>query len=113
MMKFLDNIKDKFTSTTAKIFLSSKFERYGKMLDLNIDSTGKNIHLKLQLKGEDVPITIKIIDYHIVEEEDKVFIQIKRVESSKEWVSLIAEDLLIGKKIELPKQIRNTLKMFL
>ena len=113
MMKFLDNIKDKFTSTTAKFFLSSKFERYGKMLDLNIDSTGKNIHLKLQLKGEDVPITIKIIGYNIVEEEDKVFIQIKRVESSKEWVSLIAEDLLIGKKIELPKQIRNTLKMFL
>jgi hypothetical protein len=112
-MKFLDNIKDKLTSITAKFFLSSKFERYGKMLDLNIDSFGKNIHLKLQLKGEDVPITIKIIDYHIVEEEDKVFIQIKRVESSKEWVSLIAEDLLIGKKIELPKQIRNTLKMFL
>jgi len=112
-MKFLDNIKNKFTSITAKFFLNSKFERYGKMLNLNIDSTGKNIHLKLQLKGEDVPITIKIIGYNIVEEEDKVFIQIKRVESSKEWVSLIAEDLLIGKKIELPKQIRNTLKMLL
>lgn len=112
-MKFLINLKDKVTSATARIFLSSKFERYGKMLDLNIDSDGKSIDIKMQLKGEDEPVIIKIVNYHLTEENDKAFIQIQKVESSKEWIKLLADDLLTGKKIELPSQIRNTLKMLL
>lgn len=113
MFNFLNSLKDRGISKAAKVFIQGKVERYGDMIELKIDSRKKRIELMLQLKGEDSPISVEVSEYLFMENEGTFYIQIGKLNSSKEWLNLLAEDFVVGKKIELPSQFKNTLKMFL
>ncbi len=113
MFNFLHSLKDKGISKAAKVFIQGKVERYGDMIDLKIDSREKRIELIIKLKGEDTPISIEVSEYLLMENEGKFYVQIGKLNASKEWLNLLAEDFVEGKNIEIPSQFKNTFKMFL
>lgn len=108
-MAFFTNIKDKMTSFAGSIILKKKIERYGTMLDFRIDSEKKKIFLKISLKGEIQPLDIIVENYMLTKQGDEEVIIIENVSISKEWMNLLAADLLKRKEFALPKGIAATI----
>ena len=106
-------IKDKVASFSIETFLKFTFNRYGEMLDLNIDSENKNIFMKVELKGEPEPITISLKNYSFTKENDLTKIQFEKIEISKEWMDIVAKDFFIDKKIPIPLKYSGIIKMLL
>jgi hypothetical protein len=112
-MSVFTNIKDKISSAAGSSILKKKIERYGKMIDLKIDSEKKNIFIQLSLKGETEPLEIMVNEYHLEKQGNDEYIIIEDVTISKEWMNLLASDLLKQKEFRLPGGIVTALAKML
>lgn len=83
------------------------------MMDFQIDTTNKNITLKVLLDGEKETLDIYIKGYEIVKHADKNFIKIKELTTSKKWMNTIAKEFVIDKEIEIPERYVNLLSIVL
>ena len=71
------------------------------MLELSIDNKNKRIHAVVELKGEEKPIAIDVQYELIIEKEiDQVLIKAHHISISKEWMDLIAQEV-IGKEFSI------------
>jgi hypothetical protein len=109
----LGRAKDAGSSFAAERMLQGKIERYGRMLNLSIDSKLKTIHIEVQLKGEKDPTTIIIHEYAIITEGSQTSILVKKAASSKEWMDLLIRDFVEDRKFPIPQNYANTLKIVL
>ncbi len=101
-------MKDKAIALALKGYWNMKFEKIGKIKKLFFDSEAKRIFLEIDLKGENEPVNIEIVRYHI--EKDRFFVD--EVKASKEWMEGLFE-LLASKGIELPPQVAKYLRVLL
>ena len=106
-------IKDKVASFSIETFLKGTFNRYGEMLDFNIDSENKNIFMKVKLKGEPEPITFSLKNYSFTKESELTKIQFEKIEISKEWMDIVAKDFFVNKKLTIPSKYSGIIKMLL
>ena len=44
-------VKDFGSEVGAKLYFNHEYQRYGRMTNIQIDSTAKTIHVELELKG--------------------------------------------------------------
>lgn len=98
-----NDLKDKFTSKTGKTLIATMLQRYGKLLELQIQSREKMISLELLLEGEEKPISIIIERYQIREIEGESTIVIEKVKASRPWLENLLQDHLVGKTLNIPK----------
>jgi len=105
--------KDAGGSLVGARLLQGKIERYGRMLNLSVDSKLKTIHVEVLLKGEKDPTTIIIHEYTVLSEGEETFIIVKKAASSKEWLDLLIKDFVQDKRFPVPKKYANTLKIVL
>lgn len=82
---------------------------YGQATALRLNSTDKSLEITLQLKGESDPLRIEVQEYKVLEEADKTFIVIERLTTSREWMTELARNFLIGKRLELPAEAAGML----
>ncbi len=94
-----------------KAFINSKIKRIGNMLNLKLDSKNKEINLEVMLIGEEAPLTVNIGKYNLIVENDKHFLEINEVSTSRAWLNIIVEETLNGQKIELPSKLAKILKV--
>jgi hypothetical protein len=99
------------TSNLLKSVINKKIIRYGRMLNLNLDSKNKSITLNVLLAGEESPLEIDIGRYDIVNQNDKYYLEINEVSTSRLWLNVLAEETLNGEKIEIPSKIAKLLKV--
>ena len=104
-------IKDKTLSVTAKIAINTQIKEYGKMLKLNLNSEEKSIELEVMLDGEKEPLTVKVDNYALEEEQGKYFLKIYGVETSRAWINTIASSYLEGKSFKIPAEYAKMLKV--
>jgi hypothetical protein len=113
-MSLFIQLRDKAASIAGSIILKKKIERYGSMLDFKIDSEKKKIFLRVSLKGELQPVDIIIEHYSLKKQgEEDIIITIESVTVSKEWMNLLAADLLRQKEFKIPPGITSTLAQML
>jgi|GEM_PF-753088 len=108
-MGILSKIKDDVTSFTGATILKKTIERYGTMLDFKIDSEDKKIYFKVALKGEQEPLEIIIHQYSLIKKDNNDYIIFNDISISKEWLQLLASDLLKNKELKLPEGISTTI----
>lgn len=84
---------------------NSLLKPYGKANSLKLNSSEKSASVVLDLKGETQPVEIRITRYEILKEGDKLFLVIHGAQTSREWLTNLAQDHLLGKKLELPQQV--------
>jgi hypothetical protein len=96
------NLFNKPKDLAAQYFLQYYLRRYiTRMLELSIDNKNKRIHAVVELKGEEKPIAIDVQYELIIEREtDQVLIKAHRISISKEWMDLIAQEV-IGKEFSI------------
>lgn len=81
------------------------------MLNLKLDSKNKKIGLEVLLAGEDSPLQIDIGRYDIIKHEDKHYIEINDVSTSRLWLNVLVDETLNGEKIEIPSKIAKLLRV--
>ena len=71
------------------------------MLELSIDNKNRKIHAVIELKGEEKPIAVDVqYELKIHKETDEVIIKANTISISKEWLHLIAQEV-IGREFSI------------
>lgn len=112
-MGIIRSIKDTAVSSLGRVLINKfTLERYGEMIKFHLDSEEKQIFLSLLLKGEDKPIDAKAT-YNIEEKNNKTFIRLDDIQTSREWLNAVINDYLPEdkKEVELPSGLNSIIKI--
>jgi hypothetical protein len=93
----------------AREYFNHRYNSLGTMTTLQIDSTNKKASFDLELKGETQPVRITINQYELTTVGDKTLIEVREVNTSREWLTVLARQFLLGKKFEVPEVVRAVL----
>ncbi len=105
MPNFLQKGKESFLVSAAKSFFNQKFSRYGKLQELELDTTSKRIRAVLLPNGEEKPVEIKLADYKIEREKEGIFFVPGKVEIDRPWLQELCNDFAVGQRIPVPGSI--------
>jgi len=94
LFSFLRAAKDGAIEMAVKLWFNQTQNRYGHMTSIQIDSTAKNIHVELELKGESSPLIIDVKGYILIVESGETLIELGDITTSREWVNTLLADYL-------------------
>ena len=87
-------IKDVALSAYIKSKIDPYISKYGgKMISFKMDTTGKQIDLSLELRGELQPLDFTI-KYELYQDVGDTFIKATSIQSSREWINLLLAELI-------------------
>ena len=84
-----------------KAFINHKIKRFGKMTNLQIDAATKRIELTADLAGETEPLVIRA-NYEIQSSENGLVISPSNIETSREWMTVLANEFLQSQPVRVP-----------
>ncbi len=88
-------------------YFNLKYKTIGNMFDLNLDVKAKTASFKILLKGETVPVEVKVSGLEFIKEQGEYFVKIDEIESSKPWIKGIIETMLTNNKYKIDEKIYN------
>jgi len=106
----LNRIKDKAFGEAIKQSINFKIKDFGKISKLKIDTQNKTIELELVLKGEREPLYVKVGKYEISQEDEKHYLVAEDIDTSREWINVVASNYLENQKFEIPEKAIKILK---
>src|SRR5687767_6857613 len=113
-MGIFSQAKDRLIESTVPAYLNRSYlEPYGSITDFKINTTNRSIDLVLQLKGEAEAIRLNVEEFELIERDDNTFVQLKRVSTSREWLTRAAQDFLVNRPFRLPPEAGRALKTIL
>lgn len=95
-------LKDRVISTGAEKVIGYFLDGIGKIQELSIDSKERTIRLSMLLKGETEPVDALINGYEIISRDDKTFMKINTLSSSRSWAEAAFNRYMKGQLIEIP-----------
>ena len=75
---------------------------YGEMTVLRLNSAECSAEAEVLLKGEAVPIIVRVLEYEIRRDDERVSVIVKQISTSREWLTHLAQSFVVGKPFELP-----------
>ena len=113
-MGFFSDAKDKLIASTVPAFLNRNYlQNYGRISDFKLNTTKRSIELELELKGEAHPVRVNVHEFQVAERDGKTVVIVKRISTSREWLTRAAEDFLVGRPIALPAEAARAIKSVL
>ena len=113
-MGFFSDSKDRMIEAVALPMLNNAWLKpFGHATSLKLDSTNKSAEIILELKGEQTPLTIHVQQYEVLREPGGTFIIVKSVTTSREWMTAMAREYLIGRKLAVPPEAAGMMSRFL
>lgn len=113
-MGFLSASKDRLIESIAPGVLNTGFlQPYGRVTNLKLDSESGELDVTLDLNGEAEPLRVHLQEYELVEEGAKMFLVIHRISTSRAWLTSLATDLAVGRRLEVPNNIARQVARFL
>jgi hypothetical protein len=99
-------MKDWLIKKTVPGLLNDRILKpYGELTAFDFDSSNRSAEGELMLKGEQLPIRIKIGSYSLLTEGDRTYIVINSFIASREWITRMGQDFVVGKKFKLPQSV--------
>lgn len=113
-MGLLSKSKDRMLESVSMPLLnSSLFRPYGRVTGLRIDSTAKTVQLELELNGEADLLQVRVGKYELVREGDGICAVLTEIQTSKAWLTALAEQQLQGRRLKLPSRLVGVLRRLL
>ena len=113
-MGFFQKTRDRLIEKTAPRVLNETLMRdYGQITSLEIDSGDKTLHVEVLLRGEKEPIRVEILRYEISTQGERPCFIAREIKTSREWITTLAEQQLIGRPIPLPPQLSGLIAKLL
>ena len=81
------------------------------MTELSIDTKTKRIRLRLELLGEKEPIEVRILRYGLAQKGETTYITIEEATSSREWLTAVLREFLVGREFAIPAKAGTILKL--
>lgn len=104
-MSFFANAKDRLIEQGALSYLNTQIlAPFGRATSLRLDSNAKTLAIELELNGEVAPVKIQITDYELLQETNRFFLKIQHVQTSREWLTGLANARFCGQRFEIPEQ---------
>ncbi|SEQ75605.1 hypothetical protein SAMN04488038_11092 [Solimonas aquatica] len=103
------SVKDGALAVGLRAYVNDKLKEYGEVLDCQIDTSKNTLSLRAQLRGDPQPVSATIKRYELEREDGEVYFSIKAVETSREWVTLLLNKLLIGRRFKIPSKVAGLL----
>jgi hypothetical protein len=103
----LNSAKDRLLATGAKARFNKLIERYGTLLEFQLNTVARSLSLTLQLKGEQTPVEIRVHEYTLSTAEGKSVLMIdgKKVDTSREWLTELIRDRVGEKRLVVPDNL--------
>ena len=103
----LNNAKDRLLATGAKARLNKLIERYGTLVDLQLNTVDRSLSLTLLLKGEGTPIEIRVHEYTLLTADGKSVLVIdgSKIDTSREWLTALIRDRVVEKRLVIPENL--------
>jgi hypothetical protein len=103
----LNSAKDRLLATGAKAHFNKLIERYGTLLEFQLNTVARSLSLTLQLKGEQTPVEIRVHEYTLSTAEGKSVLVIdgKKVDTSREWLTELIRDRVGEKRLVVPDNL--------
>ena len=103
----LNSAKDRLLATGARAHFNKLIERYGTLLELQLNTVARSLSLTLQLKGEQTPLEIRVHEYTLSTAEGKSVLVIdgKKVDTSREWLTELIRDRVGEKRLVVPDNL--------
>ena|ERR1051326_279314 len=105
--------KDDSVSFLAEKILRNKLEAYGCVIDFKLDSKRCTAVLRIVLKGESEAVTLDIQQYELGQAADGPYFVLKRIETSREWLTLVLREFVVGRTFPIPAQYATYTKLLL
>ena len=113
-MGFFSDAKDRLVESAALPVLNNAWLKpFGRATSLKMDSSNRTAELCLELNGEQTPITIKVQDYELIEEPNGTFIVLKSVTASRQWMTALAREYIVGRRLAVPPEHAGMIARFL
>ena len=107
-MSLISAIRDKALQAAAKSWLQTQTEAVKDVQSLEIDSKQKTFSMKLELAGEIEPLTVTG-SYQLMDNGGKTVLAPVEIETSKEWLTILAAEQVKGRTFEVPGIVRSFL----
>jgi len=90
-------------SASTKFAINRLIEDYGKIIELAIDGRNKKVIISILLRGETLPIEVRIDEYEIIKTDLSTSVIVKNASSDKVWLNAILKNVIVGK----PWDVKN------
>jgi hypothetical protein len=103
----LNNAKDRLLASGAKARLNKLIERYGTLLDLQLNTVDRSLSITLHLKGEQIPVEIHLREYtlSVVEGRSVLIFDGRKIETSREWLTALIYDRVGENRLAVPDNL--------
>jgi hypothetical protein len=99
-------MKDWLIEKTVPSLLNDRvLKPYGELLNFKFNSSQRSAEGEIMLKGETQPVRLRIGSYDLVEENGRTFAIINDLVTSREWMTRLAQQFVVGKRFELPESV--------
>lgn len=113
-MGFFSDAKDRLVGSAALPMLNNAWLKpFGRATSLKIDSTNKTAEICLELSGEPTPVTINVQNYELLQEPSGTFVVIRSVTTSRDWMTALARQYLVGRRLAIPPEHAGSVTRFL
>jgi len=108
---FLRGSKDVAIAVAVRSFFNSKYSRIGQMSDVAIDTTTREVRVRLELVGEPTPVEIHVGTYNIEQHGDQATLTISDATASREWITELLRQFVVGRPIAIPERAAAIVKL--
>lgn len=109
LKRMANSMKDGAIAVGLRAYLNERFGDYGEILDCELDSASSRFTLHARLKGERDTVSATIERYELQREGEQVYIVLRSFSSSREWLTMLLQKLLGGKRYALPGAVGKLL----
>jgi|ERR1700722_8780269 len=109
----LNSAKDRLLATGARAHINKIIERYGTLLDFQLNTVARSLSLTLQLKGEATPIEVHVHEYNLSTAEGKSVLVIdgQKVDTSREWLTELIRDRVGERRLVVPDNLEWVIQL--
>ena len=119
--KTLDGLREKAShvinrlpsAPMVRFALNRLYGRFGEMTQLKIDREHKTIDAEVLLTGEKEQIQVHVGKYEVRNEGEQCTLTLADVTVSREWLNLLARELLVNRPVPLPPEAARWLRLVL
>lgn len=109
LQNMMRGVKDGAFAAWIKTFVNERFGEYGEVQQCEVDTANNKVVMKALLKGESQLVTAAIERYDVVEDGGERYLVLKRFSASREWLSLVLNKYLGGKRYRVPSALSRFL----
>ena len=103
------SLKEKALQAAIRAFMNREIEAFGAVTELGIDTSKKTMRVELDLKGEASRILINVGSYELSEKNGQIYLALKDVTASREWITGVLNKYVVSRTFRLPDAARMLL----